>query len=159
LHGKDIEIILDLSAQNVGTSQIMEIIAKKQGGKRKLHFKKKNVSNQIVTQNRKLIGVDVETTLTYFREKQGEDPELFYAIDADDAGVVKHVLWVERRARRAYLEFDDVVTFDTTYNTNRYNMSLAPFIGCNHHRHSIFSVWLFLELKKWKILLVYSKHG
>lgn len=30
------------------------------------------------------------------------------------------------------------MTFDTTYQTNKYSMSLASFIGANHHRHSIF---------------------
>jgi hypothetical protein len=72
LHTEDIEAILDLSAQNVGTSQIMEIIAKKHGGRR-LYFKKKDVSNQIAIQNRNLIGVDIETTLAYFLKKQEGD--------------------------------------------------------------------------------------
>jgi MULE transposase domain len=31
-----------------------------------------------------------------------------------------------------------VVTFDTTYSTNRYSMPLGPFIGVNHHRHNIY---------------------
>jgi MULE transposase domain len=30
------------------------------------------------------------------------------------------------------------VTFDTTYQTNKYGMPLAPFIGQDHHRLSIF---------------------
>jgi MULE transposase domain len=82
--------------------------------------------------------LDVETTLAYFQKKQEEDVEFFYAINTDDNGAVRAIFWVDGKARRAYLEFGDVVTFDTTYNTNRYNMPLAPFIGCNHHRHLIF---------------------
>jgi hypothetical protein len=70
----------------VGTSNIYEYIGVKRGGKRQLQFKKKDVSNQIATQNRKIIGVDVENTLGYFIEKQEEDPEFFYAIDKDDQG-------------------------------------------------------------------------
>jgi MULE transposase domain/FAR1 DNA-binding domain/SWIM zinc finger len=148
MQAEDKEVILDLSAQNVGTSQIMEYMAKKRGGKRKLHFKKKDVNNQIATHNRKIIGVDIETTLAYFRKRQEEDPEFFYAIDADENGTAQHVFWVDGRARRAYLEFGDVVTFDTTYNTNKYNMPLAPFIGCNHHRHSIFFGMALLRAEK-----------
>jgi len=30
-----------------------------------------------------------------------------------------------------------VVTFDTTYLTNRYEMPFAPFVGVNHHGQSI----------------------
>ncbi|GJT49368.1 FAR-RED impaired response 1-like protein [Tanacetum coccineum] len=41
------------------------------------------------------------------------------------------------RCRAAYEEFGDVVTFDTTYLTNKYEMSMAPFVGVNHHGQSI----------------------
>ncbi|XP_022891883.1 protein FAR1-RELATED SEQUENCE 5-like [Olea europaea var. sylvestris] len=39
-------------------------------------------------------------------------------------------------SRQAYKEFGDVVTFDTTYLTNKYDMSFAPFVGVNHHGQS-----------------------
>ncbi|KAJ3679602.1 hypothetical protein LUZ60_017613 [Juncus effusus] len=37
----------------------------------------------------------------------------------------------------AYQYFGDVVSFDTTYRTNKYNMPFAPFTGVNHHMQSI----------------------
>ncbi|GAB2291065.1 hypothetical protein Dimus_038142 [Dionaea muscipula] len=37
----------------------------------------------------------------------------------------------------AYDYFGDVVVFDTTYRTNKYNMPFAPFTGVNHHFQSI----------------------
>ncbi|KZV20430.1 protein FAR-RED IMPAIRED RESPONSE 1-like, partial [Dorcoceras hygrometricum] len=33
--------------------------------------------------------------------------------------------------------FGDVVVFDTTYNTNKYGMIFAPFVGVNHHHQTI----------------------
>jgi hypothetical protein len=91
------------------------------------------VSNQIAADNRKLLGVDVDTTLMYFQKKQEDDPQFFYDVEADENGVVKNIFWVDGRARRAYQDIGDVVTFDTTYQTNKYSMPLAPFIGVNHH--------------------------
>ncbi|XP_042965407.1 protein FAR1-RELATED SEQUENCE 5-like [Carya illinoinensis] len=41
------------------------------------------------------------------------------------------------RSRAAYQYFGDVVTFDTTYLTNRYGMPFAPFVSVNHHGQSI----------------------
>jgi zinc finger SWIM domain-containing protein 3 len=32
-----------------------------------------------------------------------------------------------------YVTFRDVVIFDSTYKMNRYNLSLVPFVGVNHH--------------------------
>ncbi|KAL0005429.1 hypothetical protein SO802_012990 [Lithocarpus litseifolius] len=37
----------------------------------------------------------------------------------------------------AYQYFGDVVTFDTTYQTNRYKMPSVPFTGVNHHHQSV----------------------
>ncbi|KAJ4819268.1 Protein FAR1-RELATED SEQUENCE 5 [Rhynchospora pubera] len=135
---QDIEIIRTLSDQNVGPSKIAEYLAQLHGGKRKVLFRPKDVSNVIATDNKKLIGVNIDRTLLFFQRKQADDPEFFYSIDADEDGFVKHIFWADGRARRAYLEFGDVVTFDTTYNTNKYSMPLAPFIGVNHHRQLIF---------------------
>ncbi|XP_020271714.1 protein FAR1-RELATED SEQUENCE 5-like [Asparagus officinalis] len=41
------------------------------------------------------------------------------------------------RSREAYKEFGEVVTFDTTYLTNKYDMPFSPFVGVNHHGQSI----------------------
>lgn len=34
-------------------------------------------------------------------------------------------------------EFGDVISFDTTYLIEKYDMPFAPFIGVNHHGQSI----------------------
>ncbi|XP_038717244.1 protein FAR-RED IMPAIRED RESPONSE 1-like [Tripterygium wilfordii] len=46
-------------------------------------------------------------------------------------------LHLDPRSRATYHEFGDVITFDTTYLTNNYDMPFAPFVGVNHHGHSI----------------------
>jgi zinc finger SWIM domain-containing protein 3 len=34
--------------------------------------------------------------------------------------------------------FGDVVSFDTTFQTNKFEMSFAPILGTNHHKQTIF---------------------
>ena len=51
--------------------------------------------------------------------------------------LVSTVFCAHARSRVEYECFGDIVTFDTGYLTNRYNMSFAPFAGVNHHGHSI----------------------
>ncbi|XP_042942622.1 protein FAR1-RELATED SEQUENCE 5-like [Carya illinoinensis] len=58
-------------------------------------------------------------------------------MDLDDEGRLRNVFWADPRSRAAYKYFGDVVTFDTTYLTNRYGMPFAPFVGVNHHGQSI----------------------
>ncbi|RYQ88308.1 hypothetical protein Ahy_B09g095574 isoform C [Arachis hypogaea] len=38
--------------------------------------------------------------------------------------------------RAAFEYFGDVISFDTTYNTNRYNLVCGSFVGVNHHGQS-----------------------
>ncbi|KAK1565578.1 hypothetical protein Q3G72_030022 [Acer saccharum] len=71
------------------------------------------------------------------------------------------VAFGQMQSRRVYHFFGDVVVFDTTYNTNRYGMIFASFIGVNNHGQPIifgFSflsdettysfVWLFEQFQK-----------
>ncbi|KAG2727384.1 hypothetical protein I3760_01G155000 [Carya illinoinensis] len=68
---------------------------------------------------------------------QYKNPGFFALMDLDDDGRLKNVFWADPRSRAAYQYFGDVVTFDTTYLTNRYGMPFAPFVGVNHHGQSI----------------------
>ena len=58
-------------------------------------------------------------------------------MDFDDESRIKNLFWANARSRAACEEFGDVITFDTTYLTNKYNMPFAPFVGVNHHGQSI----------------------
>ena len=87
--------------------------------------------------HRELDGGDAQSVLTYFKNKQAQNPHFFYAIQCDESARVVIFFWVDSRSRMAYHYFGDVVTFDTTYRTNKYEMPFAPFTGVNHHMHSI----------------------
>ncbi|KAG6408027.1 hypothetical protein SASPL_131029 [Salvia splendens] len=41
------------------------------------------------------------------------------------------------KSRAAYHDFHDVVSFDTTYLVNQYDMPFGNVVGVNHHHHSI----------------------
>ncbi|XP_042984413.1 protein FAR1-RELATED SEQUENCE 5-like isoform X2 [Carya illinoinensis] len=73
----------------------------------------------------------------YFVRMQYKNPGFFALMDLDDDGKLKNVFWADPRSRVAYQYFGDVVTFDTTYLTNRFVMPFVPFVGINHHGQSI----------------------
>jgi hypothetical protein len=68
---------------------------------------------------------------------QGMNDRFYFMIDLDDESRLRNVFWADARSRASYEDFGDVVTFDTTYLTNRYKMPFAPFVGVNHHGQSI----------------------
>ena len=61
----------------------------------------------------------------------------FFSIDLDEHDQLRNVFWTVRRSRAAHKYFGDVITFDTTYLTNKYDMPFAPFVEVNHHGQSI----------------------
>ncbi|XP_020102584.1 protein FAR1-RELATED SEQUENCE 5-like [Ananas comosus] len=132
------QVIQLLRDQNISTSQIMSYIAARDGSSQNINFTMKDLSNEIVSTNRGLVGVDVANALNYLHATHASDPSFFYSIEVDDNHMTKNIFWIDGRSRLAYQLFNDVVTFDTTYMTNKYTMPFAPFVGVNHHRQSIF---------------------
>ncbi|XP_052207683.1 protein FAR1-RELATED SEQUENCE 5-like [Diospyros lotus] len=79
---------------------------------------------------------DVVAIQAYFSRMQIQYPGFYFSIDLDEEARLKNVFWADNRCKEAYKEFGDVVTFDTTYLTNKYDMPFAPFVGMNHHGQS-----------------------
>lgn len=79
---------------------------------------------------------DAAAIQTYFSKMQALCPGFYFSVDLDEECRLRNVFWADNRCRQAYKEFGDVVTFDTTYLTNRYDMPFAPFVGVNHHGQS-----------------------
>ncbi|XP_022891760.1 protein FAR1-RELATED SEQUENCE 8-like [Olea europaea var. sylvestris] len=87
-------------------------------------------------ENMTLAEGDAAAIQSYFSEMQAQCSKIFFSIDLDDDSWLKNVFWANNRCRQAYEEFRDVVTFDTTYLTNKYDMPFALFVGVNHHGQS-----------------------
>ena len=80
---------------------------------------------------------DAEALQQYFSRMQQKDKNFYYVMDISEDGRLSNVFWADARSRVAYEEFGDVVTFDSTYLTNKYLMPFCPFVGVNHHGQSI----------------------
>lgn len=60
----------------------------------------------------------------------------YFSMDLDEESRPKNVFWADYRCWQSYKEFGDVVTFDTRYLTNKYDMPFALFVCVNHHGQS-----------------------
>ncbi|KAK1589558.1 hypothetical protein Q3G72_035271 [Acer saccharum] len=108
------------------------------GGFENLPFLEKDCRNYIDKARHLRLGAGGAGALReYFLRMQYKNPGFFALMDLDDDGRLKNVFWADPRSRAAYQYFGDVVTFDTTYLTNRYGMPFARFVGVNHHGQSI----------------------
>ena len=46
---------------------------------------------------------------------------------------VMHIFWADGSGIRNYQQYGDLLSFDTTYKTNKYNLKFSPFVGVNGH--------------------------
>ncbi|XP_022897719.1 protein FAR1-RELATED SEQUENCE 5-like [Olea europaea var. sylvestris] len=107
------------------------------GGYENLSCVEKDCSNYIEKVRRLKLGEgDAAAIQSYFSEMQAECSGFYFSIDLDEDSRLRNVFWADNRCRQAYKEFRDIVTFDTTYLTNKYDMPFAPFVDVNHHGQS-----------------------
>ncbi|XP_057812042.1 protein FAR1-RELATED SEQUENCE 1 isoform X2 [Salvia miltiorrhiza] len=76
---------------------------------------------------------DVQVLLEYFSCMQDDNPFFFYAIDLNKKQLLRNVFWADAKGRIDYLNFGDVVLFDTMYKRNESKLPFVPFIGMNNH--------------------------
>jgi hypothetical protein len=69
-------------------------------------------------------------------------------MQVDGAGAVRSIFWTDSRSRLDYQLYGDIISFDTTYSTNRYNMPFAPIIGINGLGRTIVFGWALLKDEK-----------
>lgn len=76
---------------------------------------------------------DVSALQSYLIKVQAINSNFFYVLDLDEDNRIRNLFWADSRFRAAYEEFGDIITFDTTYLTNNYDLPFALFLGVNHH--------------------------
>jgi hypothetical protein len=119
-------------------NKIYNSLAVEAGGYDNLAFGEKDCRNYIAKSRHLRLGTEGVVALRdYFSRMRTENDDFYFQMDLDDECRLKNVFWADARSRASYEDFGDVVTFDTTYLTNKYEMPFAPFVGVNHHGQSI----------------------
>ncbi|XP_040993336.1 protein FAR-RED IMPAIRED RESPONSE 1-like [Juglans microcarpa x Juglans regia] len=104
------------------------------GGFKNLPFLENDCRNYIDKARHLRLGKGgAEALREYFCRMQYKNLGFFALMDLDDDGRLMNVFWADPCSMAAYQYIGDVVTFDTTYLTNRYGMPFAPFVGVNYH--------------------------
>ncbi|XP_014522193.1 protein FAR-RED IMPAIRED RESPONSE 1-like [Vigna radiata var. radiata] len=108
------------------------------GGYENMQFMERDARNFIGQHRRSVCKEgDGQMLLSHFSKMRDLNNNFFYELEMDEGNKITSVFWADAKSRAACEEFGDVVSFDTTYLTNKYDMPFAPFVGVNHHGQSI----------------------
>jgi zinc finger SWIM domain-containing protein 3 len=75
--------------------------------------------------------------LKYFQDKIAKNSSFQYALQMDCEEQIANIFWVDAKMIVDYAHFEDVVSFDTTFGTNKESRPFAVFVGFNHFRETI----------------------
>ncbi|XP_028119916.1 protein FAR1-RELATED SEQUENCE 5-like [Camellia sinensis] len=132
-------IELDLAAQSgLCLGQSFELMGREAGGRQCLGFTKLDQKNYLRTKRQQsLVYGEVCNVLQYFKEKSLQNPPFFYAFQLDNEEQITNMFWDDAQMIMDYVQFGDVVTFDTTYKLNKEHRPFASFVEFNHYRETI----------------------
>ncbi|XP_074356381.1 protein FAR1-RELATED SEQUENCE 5-like [Apium graveolens] len=123
----------------IKTAKAMRFLGETWGGVEKLGFSNQDVRNVIRDIRRRVFDSgDAGSGMALLRQlKEKSFGNFFYRVDLDEENKVRGLVWVNHRSLNAYTNFEDVVSFESTYRTNRYCMPFIPITWVNHHYQNI----------------------
>ncbi|RYR57437.1 hypothetical protein Ahy_A05g023170 isoform A [Arachis hypogaea] len=99
------------------------------GGHCELNFIEKDVRNYITREVRNVSKQeDAKKFGKYLLRMKEKNQNFFFELELEDDQSIKLAFWADARSRAAFEYFRDVISFDTTYNTNRYNLGESPWL-------------------------------
>ncbi|KAM0894334.1 hypothetical protein ACQ4PT_024510 [Festuca glaucescens] len=120
-------------------AQVFKFFKQWYGGPQHVPFLRVDSNNYIGRKRKKYLDVnDAQTMLEFLKNKQLEDPYFFYAIQLDEQDCrIANFFWADGQSIMDYACFGDALSFDTTFQTNKFEMPFAPLLGTNHHKQTI----------------------
>ncbi|QHO11816.1 Protein FAR1-RELATED SEQUENCE [Arachis hypogaea] len=108
------------------------------GGHRKLNFIEKDVRNYITREVRNVFEQeDAKEFGKYLLRMKEKNQNFFFELELEEDQSIKLAFWADARSRAAFEYFGDVISFDTTYNTNR---ALEACMPTTIHRWCIWHI-------------------
>ncbi|XP_019164429.1 PREDICTED: protein FAR1-RELATED SEQUENCE 5-like [Ipomoea nil] len=93
-----------------------------------------------------ILGADAQILVHNLIKKQEMCPAFAFDYEVDEDEQMNRLFWADPMSKKNFVAFGDVVSFDATYSTNRYDLVLTPFTGVDNHKKCItFGAGLLLE--------------
>ncbi|XP_057746800.1 protein FAR1-RELATED SEQUENCE 5-like [Arachis stenosperma] len=96
------------------------------GSHRELGFIEKDIRNYFTREVQNISEEDDAKEFgKYLVRMKEKNQNFFFELNLESNHCIKHAFWADARSRGAFDYFGNMVSFDTIYNTNRYNLVLG----------------------------------
>ncbi|KAL6646596.1 hypothetical protein ACP70R_015673 [Stipagrostis hirtigluma subsp. patula] len=122
----------------IGPKAAHELANRQVGGQLNLSYTLRDHKNYLRSKRqREMAYGQAGSMLKYFQDKIAENPSFQYALQMDCEEQIANIFWVDAKMVTDYAHFGDVVTFDTTFGTNKESRPFGVFVGFNHFRETV----------------------
>ncbi|XP_045090635.1 protein FAR1-RELATED SEQUENCE 5 [Aegilops tauschii subsp. strangulata] len=124
-----------------------EFACRKVGGPLNLGYTCRDQKNHLRSKRqRELAYGQAGSMLKFFHDKIAENPSFQYALQLDCEENIANIFWVDAKMLLDYAQLGDVLTFDTTFGTNKEYRPFGIFLGLNQFRETtIFGAALMFD--------------
>lgn len=140
--------LLSCHKASIGTSAAFRLLRVSEGGFEFVGCTKRDIQNFHRKVKCAINSADAQMFIESLQRKQCANPGFFFDYVLDDEKRLVSVFWADATSRKNYAHFGDVVSFDSTYKTNQYDMIFAPFTGVNHHKACVMFAGAFISNEK-----------
>jgi len=74
---------------------------------------------------------NINKLIEFFEDCHAQNTQFRWEVKLDQQGVLHSLFWSHASMQEEYVDFGDVMTFDTTHKANIYDKPLAIFVGTN----------------------------
>ncbi|XP_021752528.1 protein FAR1-RELATED SEQUENCE 5-like [Chenopodium quinoa] len=128
------QVIENLQKSGLSAMDSYRAMCNEAGGEENLgHTKKDHLNYWTRLKMKNIEGGDAQAVSEIMYQELANDPEFFFRFRLNKEGKLRALFWRCSMMREDYSIYGDVVVFDTTYRTNKYNLICAPIVGINNH--------------------------
>jgi zinc finger SWIM domain-containing protein 3 len=122
----------------IGPKAAHELASRQVGGPLNLSYTLRDHKNYLRTKRQREIAYgQAGSMLKYFHDKIVDNPSFHYALQMDCEEQITNIFWADAKMIMDYAHFGDVVSFDTTFGTNKESRPFGVFVGFNHFRETV----------------------
>ncbi|VFQ73603.1 unnamed protein product [Cuscuta campestris] len=131
------KFMLNCAKANIGTMKSFRLFKESVGSYNNIGATSIDFKNFKRDLKAYVAGGDAQMIIDKLFRRQETCPAFRFAYDVDESDQLIRLFWCDPVARKNWAMFGDVLSFDATYETNRYNMVFTPFTGVDNHQKCV----------------------
>ncbi|GJS65363.1 regulation of nuclear pre-mRNA domain-containing protein 1B, partial [Tanacetum coccineum] len=130
-HGEKM-FVVKAATNKIGATRAHNLLSSMKGSYEYVHGTTDDFKNHQRHVNVFIGESDAQMLINKMENRKMYVPNFTFQYKVENSELVA-MFWANEVAKCNYKEFGDIISFDATFNSNKYNMKFVPFIGVDNH--------------------------